>query len=243
METSAAPLTDLLPSLFDSAVMRLTRRPLLPTEREAILTALVNSVGEAVLRRARQEGSSSKPQEITAIDTFDRFSDEWMSRLEIVEGIHHSSGLGPTLSELALFLIESRLDLLLSTQDQTAIVGIGQIIPARSMLEIHPKAQEVFDLLYKAFNAASAPTGWRDGLRRFLRLEDERPARCLVEKAQVISTLRQPLSYKIHLWESLAFKSTKPNTTESNVRETDENRVSTEQFLKALSRIQTSAPA
>jgi hypothetical protein len=47
--------------VFDSAVAQLTRRRLLPVEREAILTALVNSIGESGLRRAESAGFETGP--------------------------------------------------------------------------------------------------------------------------------------------------------------------------------------
>jgi hypothetical protein len=161
---ATAPLLDLLPSLFYSAVLQLTRRPLLSVERNALLAALVNSIGESVMRRARdarghrkigQKSAKSAPatpnddttsasDDVTYIETFDRFSDEWIPRVKIIENMECSSGLDRRLSEFALFLIESRLDLLLST-GSPIIVGIGHVSPAKSMNEVRPSPQDVLN--------------------------------------------------------------------------------------------------
>jgi hypothetical protein len=97
-------LDDLLPSLFDSAVLRLTQRALLPVERSAVLTALVSSIAESVLRRIRSQEADKNfsSSEISDIETIDRFSDTRMSRAEIIEGISTSSDLDQALSEFAL---------------------------------------------------------------------------------------------------------------------------------------------
>jgi hypothetical protein len=100
-------LSDLLPALFDLVVLHTTGRALLSVEREGILDALVNCVGESVMREVRASDGDTQVETIT---TDDHFSDKWISRTEIVDMLAQSSGLTRELSEFALVLIESRLD-------------------------------------------------------------------------------------------------------------------------------------
>ena len=116
-------LTDLLPFVFDSVVLHATGRRALPIEREAVLNALVNSVGESVMRGVR--ASASSDIQVVEITTIDHFSDEWMSRAEIMAMIERSSGLSQELSELALLLIEARLDLSVYSDNGAEIQEIG----------------------------------------------------------------------------------------------------------------------
>lgn len=233
-----APLDDLLPSLFDSMVLQFTQRALLSVERNAILTALVNGLGEAVMRRVRDAEAAARDagppgsKDITRIETFDRFSDEWMSRLEIVESIACSSGLDRSLSELALFLMECRLDSMLSIENST-VVGIGQISPGRSVHEIRPTSQEVFNRLDKALMESFSETPgameiWR---RLFGKNETKRSAQRLIDEAQLTAMLREPLSYKILLAETLAFKRGKRVPKEIKPSVTDKNRVIDSEIL------------
>jgi hypothetical protein len=232
-----APLTDLLPSLFDSIVLRLTQRPLLTAERNAILTALVNGIGESVLRRIQHaalvEGASTSTKEVAAaaptskdvteIETADRFSDEWMPRLEIVHGIEYSSGLDHTLSEFALFLMECRLDAMLAA-GSSAIAGLGEISAGRSVYEVHPTSQEVLNLLDQA--SARPAAAERGSLWRFFFGEQtDDAARYLVEKAQLIASMRQPLSCKIALAETLAYKSDNRIAKVIDIKVSEDNRV------------------
>ncbi len=125
MQVSSMLLTDLLPSFFDSVVLRLTGRGLLKAERDAILAALVNCVGESVMRRVRAKSYGSN---IDTIATEDHFSDQWISRPEIIDTIKKSSGLNLELSEFALFLLEACLDLNAADEGIT-IREIGSFMP------------------------------------------------------------------------------------------------------------------
>jgi hypothetical protein len=227
-----APLIDLLPLVFDAVVLRFTRRVLLPIERNAILTALVNSVGESVIRRVGNDGearepeaaAATKPKDITQIETFDRFSDEWVSRLEIIESIEFSSGLDRSLSELALFLMECRLDTLLAVGD-SGIVGIGQISPLRSVNETRPASLEIFNRLDKA--ASLSETLGSQGIwrRLFGMTQAKRSALRLMEEAQRISMQREPLPCTIVLAKTLAFKRDECVPKKIKIQVPEKNRV------------------
>lgn len=221
-------LDDLLPTLFDSTVAKLTRKKLLSVEREGIVTALVNSVGESVLRRIREADTDGykNPESVFHIETTDRFSDGWISRVEIVDNIDRSSGLGATLSELALFFIESRLDTFLAGGEVT-VVSIGRIKIDPTMSEIR---SEVRQLLQLKKNYLELETPHRDravAKGRSLVFADafamvKNPLQVindfwssfwtdqdlglpLLEQAQSITAFRRPLSYNIELSDGLAF--------------------------------------
>ncbi|MGV7216185.1 hypothetical protein [Bradyrhizobium sp. UFLA05-112] len=196
-------LTDLLPTLFDGFVLRLTRRPLLPIERDAVLTALVNCVGESVMRRVRSGSELNASGEITQISTADHFSDDWTSRMEIVEAIERSSGLGRELSELALFLIETSLDKRLGS-DGDSIVEIGMV----HIAEPRPPTPEV-DIVQRLLSELSSVTASQlDHFRLALpgwSAARERTQRQL-ETLQIVASFRAPLSYSIVLSDGLAYK-------------------------------------
>jgi hypothetical protein len=169
---------------------QVTRRRL-PVERSAILTALINSIGESVRRRVGDPLGSIPTPEIT---TSDRFTDEWMPRIEIIEANEQSSGFDRALSEFALFLMESRVDLLLSA-GTISIIGIGQIRANSSLQEMSPTTQEIFQRLDSALvhSAAVEPAGWTRVLRNLFRKGQEPPVSRLVEEAQLIATFRSLL--------------------------------------------------
>lgn len=195
-------LTDLLPTLFDGVVLRLTRRPLLPLERDGILTALVNSVGESVMRRVRSKSTRGivYSGEIGEITTEDRFSDDWVSRTEIIEAMARSSGLDRELSEFALFLIENRVERL--GPNGGSIVEIGKIHPAEARSE--PEGDPFARLLYqlsdrdeRSFELGRGWFSWRAPRHRH---------RNVVEISQIAAGFRVPRSYSITLCDGLAFR-------------------------------------
>jgi hypothetical protein len=195
-------LTDLLPTLFDGVVLRLTRRPLLALERDGILTALANSVGESVMRRVRSQSTRDivYPGEIGEITTKDRFSDDWVSRTEIIEAMARSSGLDRELSEFALFLIENGVDRL--GPNGGSIVEIGRIYPAEARSE--PEGDPLARLLYQLsdWNERSFELGWGSFSWRAPRSRH----RNVVEISQMAAAFRVPRSYSITLSDGLAFR-------------------------------------
>ncbi|MEY9543103.1 lysophospholipase L1-like esterase [Bradyrhizobium diazoefficiens] len=195
-------LDDLLPSLFDSAVLRLTRRALLSVERNAVLTALVNSVGESVLRRIRslEADKNYSSSEISDIETIDRFSDSRMSRAEIIECIANSSGLDQALCEFALFLMEVRLDVALSL-GSASVAGIGRIRTVGAVDELRIKTAKIQDRIGQALLASEVTS-----FPRFaLPWSSDRAMQRLLDEASLITTFRDPLPCKIALAEGLAF--------------------------------------
>jgi hypothetical protein len=243
MTSSALLLIDLLPPLFDSAVQRLTRKPLLRVEREAILTALVNSIGESVMRRMR---GADEREGIAKIVTADRFADEWMARSEILEGIERSSGVSRALADLAMFLIEYRLDTALNNHDnrEVSIIGVGTITVNRSDIEQWPNLQNVVELYTKPFgppDAALHADSWlpKFSLYAFAQRAADLPSRMfsrprgdawlqgraqyadvttperLLDVAQLVTAFRKPLPYTISLAKYLGLR--KEHLTEKTV--------------------------
>jgi hypothetical protein len=198
-------LSDLLPALFDLVVLDTTGRALLPVEREGILDALVNCVGESVMRQAR---ASAGDIEIQTIITDDRFSDKWISRTEVVGMMGQSSGLARELSEFALVLIESRLDvsigdngatiseigtfhisspspqMLLKLDDYTRKWWLGDEFPFSARLTLQEGIPSPFWLF----------RGWRRGSTSHL-----------LEKALLFSSFRRSTPYNITLSKGLAY--------------------------------------
>jgi hypothetical protein len=118
-----------------------------------------------------------------------------------------SSGLDRRLSEFGLFLIESRLDLLLST-GSTSIVGIGHVSLAKSMTKVRRSSQDVFNKLEKAFmDWQSAEAKSLNIWNKLFGKEHSRPLQRVLEEVQFVTMVREPLSYKIVLAETLAYKS------------------------------------
>ncbi|MDH2400180.1 hypothetical protein QCM77_09545 [Bradyrhizobium sp. SSUT18] len=167
----------------------MTRRALLPVERNAVLTALVNSIGESVLRRIRslEADKNFSPSEISDIETIDRFSDSRMSRAEIIEGIANSSGLDHALSEFALFLMEVRLDVALGL-GSASVVGIGSIRAAGEIEELRTKTSRIQDRIGQALLASEVTSVPRFTLRWF---SDGRMQR-MVDEASLIATFAIP---------------------------------------------------
>jgi hypothetical protein len=210
-------LTDLLPSIFDTVVLQLTRRELLWVERDAILTALVNCVGESVMRQVR---AAPHPVYIESITTTDHFSDEWLARSEIVDSIDKSSGLGRELAEFALFLLEIRLDLN-AGENGLKIAEIGTMSPIKSRsrggeLDL----QEITRRLWFAFLQESPDVESQFYLTEFLQgaafalpknlaqtLGRRRnSARRLLEASQLIASLGRQEPYKIFLSDGVSYK-------------------------------------
>jgi hypothetical protein len=228
-------LTDLLPSFFDSVVLRMTRRKLLPVEREAVLSALVNCVGESVMRRVR---ATSDTNYIETITTDDHFSDEWTSRAEIINAIAKSSGLSEELSEFALFLLETRLDLS-ATHDKIAIHEIGAFKPlAQSGLD--------FEFVYRLWTAYFDDFVVRPGelastavaRLRSLSPPPDRPlvraarvlfglpeygARRFLEVSKIATSFRRRSPYQIILSDGVAYSQRYPSFNVVEIRSTPEN--------------------
>lgn len=196
-------LDDLLPTLFDATVLDATRQMLLPRERDAILTSIVNSVGECVLRRAQAIGNDAKGlPNIDAIDTFDRFSDRLMSRTEIIDGIANSSGLSRTLSELALFLMETRLDFALGSGG-VSVAGIGAVSAARpdELRTTTTRLQNRLDELFYRSNVSAVR-----GLGALIRWQASERGERLLYEAPLLAMFRRPNPYRIALSDGLAFR-------------------------------------
>jgi hypothetical protein len=199
-------LTDLLPFVFDSVVSHATGRSVLPIEREAVLNALVNSVGESVMRRVR--ASASSDIQVVEITTVDHFSDEWMSRAEIMAMIGRSSGLSLELSELALLLIEARLDL--SVFDDGADIqeiGTFNLIDSSSDHELRQLTSRWINYFGDAFAHYAHDFREQALLLRVARggFRPGRGIRPLIERGQAYSTFRRPTRYKIKLSKELAY--------------------------------------
>jgi hypothetical protein len=213
-------LDDLLPTLFDAAVLGVTGKALLPIERDAILTALVNSVGECVMRRLRNAGTEETAQEISVLETIDRFSDGLVSRVEIIEGIANSSGLDRACSELALFLMEARLDVELG-RGEVAIAGIGSMRathPDRAQADtarLHRRIDEILD------KPVAAPGS---GLMTLLGWPTDNRERRLLYEAQSIAMFRNPVPCRIILAAGLAFKKEVREAEWVDRKQTKENR-------------------
>jgi hypothetical protein len=213
-------LDDLLPTLFDAAVLGVTGKALLPIERDAILTALVNSVGECVMRRLRKAGTEEKAQEVSVLETIDRFSDGLVSRVEIIEGIANSSGLDRACSELALFLMEARLDVELG-RGEVSIAGIGSMRathPDRAQADtarLHRRIDEILD------KPVAAPGS---GLRALLGWPADNRERRLLYEAQSIAMFRNPVPCRIILAAGLAFKKEVREAERVDRKQTQENR-------------------
>lgn len=181
---------DLLPSIFNTTVAEYTDSRLLPVEREGTLLALLNSVRWSVHRRG------GEPVWDSQIVTGDRFSDEWMSRTEIVERIENSSGLDSAMSAFALWLIESRVDSIIA-KDEAILVGLGRIRRTESPVERAPLAlpfERIPDLLFD--DRELGP--WR-----------QRPAphvRRLLQFAETSVAFRPALPYRITLSDNFMFK-------------------------------------
>jgi hypothetical protein len=120
-----ASMSQFLPLLFDTIVLQSTPHKLLAVEREAILTSIINCIGESVMREARASDTLGS-KGISTLLTLDRFSNQWMTRAEFVQSIQFACGLDQALSDLALFFVEMRLDLLLR-QGGTLIPGVGTV--------------------------------------------------------------------------------------------------------------------
>lgn len=202
MSIDSVLLSNLLPPLFDAAVEALTRKKLLASERQGVLVALVNSIGTAVDRRARE----GKKERIPEIETADRFSDEWISRSEIVYGIEDSSGLDQSLSELALTLIEASVETRASVKPVN-IVGIGKISLAHNIesdiISIDNVYRNLTSFLSNQKSADSAslitdlvPLTWG---RQYLM------AKMIINQAVGIATTRKPVGYSITLNPYLSY--------------------------------------
>ncbi len=126
--------SDLLPEVFDWHVKRYRRTDLLDVERTFVYEALLNSLRWTVLRRAADEASVSVSFSFQELRTTDRFAARWMARREIVDRIQHSSGLARSLANVALLLIEARVDLTLasSADGEVVITSLGSIRTAES---------------------------------------------------------------------------------------------------------------
>jgi hypothetical protein len=160
-----------------------------------------------VLRQAR---TSSYDTVVENITTDDHFSDEWMARSEIIETIEKSSGLSIDLSELALFMMESRLDFL-ATANGLVIREIGTLAPVVDLAV--PSRQ--MDASTRNWSAYVEDLHRRDrrlppliqaliALQLRLGLPD-RGMRYLVEKTQLDAITRRPSRYDIKLSDGLAY--------------------------------------
>jgi len=198
-------LSDLLPALFDLVVLHTTGRALLSVEREGILDGLVNCVAESVMRQVR---TSNGDIQVTKITTDDHFSDERMSRTEIVDMLGQSSGLHRELSEFALVLIESRLDVRIGENG----VNVGEL-GAINLGTGSSAAAPDFVELTRSWWLADEPSfgtqltlredtpipfwlfrGWRKGSRSHL-----------LERALLYSSFRRAIPYNITLSKELAY--------------------------------------
>jgi hypothetical protein len=123
-----------------------------------------------------------------------------MSRAEIIEGIVNSSGLDQALSEFALFLMEVRLDVALSSGNAT-VARIGSISAGGAIHELRTKTARIQDRISQALlgpEVAAAP-------RFMLRRPSDGGMQRLLDEASLIATFRDPLPCRIALSEGLAF--------------------------------------
>ncbi|MGY4627232.1 hypothetical protein [Bradyrhizobium sp. USDA 4486] len=198
-------LSDLLPALFDLVVLHTTGRALLSVEREGLLDGLVNCVAESVMRQIR---TSNENIQVTKITTDDHFSDERMSRTEIVDMMGQSSGLSRELSEFALVLIESRLDVRIGENgvdvgELGAINwGVGLSATAPNFVEVtrswwlagEPAIDTQIALRQDTLIPLWLFRGWRRGGTSHL-----------LERALLYSSFRRTVPYNITLSKALVY--------------------------------------
>ncbi|MCC8960197.1 hypothetical protein H8B02_44380 [Bradyrhizobium sp. Pear77] len=198
-------LSDLLPALFDLVVLHSTGRALLSIEREGVLDALVNCVAESVMRQVR---ASDGDTQVGSIITDDHFSDKWISRTEIVDMLGQSSGLPRELSEFALVLIESRLDVRID-ENGANISEIGAFNLVISPSQTAPNLADFTRSWWLADEALfrSQLTLREETLAPFWLFRGWRRGSTsrLLERALLYSSFRRAVPYNITLSKGLAY--------------------------------------
>jgi hypothetical protein len=200
-------ISDLLPPIYDMLVQKYTSKVLLAPERESILHSLINSIQWTVLRQVREEKEKEgAPDYIDELRTSDRFTSKWMSRLEVVDRIEYSSGLGRPLAQLALLLIEMRVDLALVAGDGLSIESVceikspyedqGSTSPHFSIEDTYRRMCEIL-YYWEASEKSLVARLWPQSASR--NLSDT------VEKMEVVASFRRPVSYNLKLSQVLAF--------------------------------------
>jgi hypothetical protein len=208
-------LLDLLPELFNSLVRRSRRTALLDIERETVCEALLNSIRWTVLRRADDPNTNPNDE---LLNTTDRFASPWMSRHEILNRIEHSSGLRRPLANLALFIIEARVDLAITASTSSDATSSGDAST--------PERDEIVVTSLGTIARGEA-TRSEEGLRQtreiyhqvfdFERLGKIRPTGGSTSRLDQIEQLleaseliREPLPYRMVLLKDLAVTRREP---------------------------------
>jgi hypothetical protein len=212
---------DLLPDLFDIVVKQWTGWRLRPEQRAVIPSILINCVGEAVLRRVQHELRSrdrdaSLSEDITIIVTADRFSEEWLSRREIIDVLEYASGVPHELAALALTLIEFRVDGLLFRQPRVTISGLGTVAFSKDVPSDVPGDRPWRDwrlLALRDFETGS----------QFPRVFGWRARSALIDGLLACEAGREGRPYVIELAPSLAIRTETRERRELEIAPSDAN--------------------
>lgn len=233
-----ADLDSLLLSLFERAVLAVTRRELSQAERDSISIAVVNSLGESALRQVRghpnrrTKRKSRTQTQLWRITTKDRFYDDNISRSDFLESIMFSSGFTPVLTELALFLIEYQLDTLLDRLGTVSISGIGRISTDRGMGRSLELSESIYANIEQILAIEPKERAWSQS-RLFTFLINKSRRKFIdensIEKikgALKVLVERKSAPYSIELSENIAIgEEYEAFVITDNVIQTEQNRI------------------
>lgn len=125
--------TELLPYKFDEIVELYLHKRLSHSARQEILSALFDSIRSAALRtlpqneNIQEEKSTSFYLSPLTIKTCDRFCNDYLSRIEIIDNIQKRSGLDTKMAHTSLLLIEAQIDIGLAVEEVITIKKFGSI--------------------------------------------------------------------------------------------------------------------
>jgi hypothetical protein len=211
---------DLLPQIFDGMVYRFAHSTFSPPQRVDFELRLVQIIQASVVEAVRNKGRQNDTKELIdensrekvycnylPVYTSDRLSGSPLSRQEIIEKLAPEIGLPSDIVQIALLLVEARIDLALSV---SRIVEIGNLVFYSQA--INPKegaswCQDILSLTLSGIAQEQQHSGKQTKNLDVIKMSLE---------ASV--ALRQPVRYEIYLKDTVVETRTGKEAHDLNIR-------------------------